>query len=613
MNPQVGMQQEEEEDTDYDIFAAVRPRGISVDDNTNYDSMDEDFEGEDQLAGVRPTEESVKQGKEERKRRENPTFKEGAKDYAKQFAKEGLIGLGGTWGDLAELAGANKTLPGEQARYTAESEILDKMNQPGYNPSFSDFYALSGEDDIAPASLKSPTSKNLRNVNEFIGGPGEAETSWGKLGGRQGKLVGSSVATGQLNPVPGLVAGAVAQGLEELGVGETGQMIGEIVTLLLSPSGSKGQLGERAAREVKDKINKLRQLGYTDEQITLAINSASKGKKGGVKASKGAKTEKAFEEFGERSADLVSEILQTQIPGIEKGTKHVHQLASDFYGQVAREGANLVIKDSTPFINSATKVVKELRQNLGNNPEATPFLNRLYDAVIASTQQPSARHFMEFYKELNNMGKWIDRSNKDRLITTVKNGIKDTFRSEGAAGRRFAQRFEEANLGIAKAYKAEEVHNLIQKTVTQDGTDFKKMYKLFDKPDNVNLFEEVLGKTQANNLRQIAKTAKEVKDFDKAWKATSLITGTPTSIASNAAYLLYSGNWPALIASKVLEAGARKLSEKALTDPKFQNLMIRGLHAIKNNSPRTFRTALDAMQDYLNEENIDINLHQTKR
>lgn len=613
MNPQVGMQQEEEEDTDYDIFAAVRPRGISVDDNTDYDSMDEDFEGEDQLASVRPTEESVKQGKEDRYRRENPTFKEGAKDYAKQFAKEGLIGLGGTWGDLAELASLPQgEIPGQREKNQREFDTLEKMKQPGYEPSIYDIAMLTDDSD-GPGPWTLPTSKSLREFNDLVGGPGEAETSWGKLGGRQGKLVGSGVATGQLNPVPGLVAGAVGQGLEELGVGETGQMIGEIVTLLLTPSASKGQLGERAAKEVKDKINKLRQLGYTDEQITLAINSASKGKKAGVKASKGAKTEKAFEEFGEKSADLVSDILQTEIPGIERGTKHVHQLASDFYGQVAREGANLVIKDSTPFINSATKVVKELRQNLGNNPEAAPFLNRLYDAVVASTQQPTARNFMEFYKELNKMGNWLDRSSKDRLITMVKEGIKDTFKSEGAAGKKFAQRFEEANAGIRKAYKAEEVHNLLQKTVTQDGTDFKKMYKLFDKPDNVHLFEEVLGKTQANNLQQIAKTAKEVKDFDKAWKATSLITGTATSMASNAAYLLYSGNWPALIASKGLEAGARKLSEKALTDPRFQNLMIRGLHAIKNNSPRTFRSALDAMQEYLDDEDIDINLHQTKR
>lgn len=613
MNPATDLT---EEDSDYDPFARWRPGGMTVDDNIGDELDGEQMAdtGEDLLSQFRPTEESLQQGKEERYQKENPTFKESAKDYAKQFTKEGLIGLGGTWGDLAELAGLPQgELPGQKEKHQREFETLEKMKQPGYQPSIYDIAMLT-DDSEGPGAWTLPTSKGLREFNDLLGGPGEPETTAGRYGARQGKLVGSGVATGQLNPVPGLLAGAVGQRLEELGAGETAQTIGEIVTLLLSPGGgSKGQLGEKAAKQVKDKINQLRKLGYSDEEITLAINSASKGKKAGVKATKGAKTEAAFEKFGEKSADLVSDILQTEIPGIERGVQHVHQIASDFYGQVAREGANLVIKDSTPFINSATRVVKELRQNLGNNPEAGAFLNRLYDAVVASTQQPTARNFMEFYKELNKMGSWIDRSSKDRLITMVKDGIKDTFRSEGPAGRKFAQRFEEANAGIAKAYKAQDVHDLLQKTVTQEGTDFKKMYKLFDKPDNVHLMEEVLGTTQTNNLRQIAKTSKEVKDFDKAWKSASLLPKSLGSIAGHgAAYYLYSGNWIGLAAMKGGEVIARKLAEKSLTDPRFQNLMIRGIHAVKNNSPRTLRTAIDEMQKYLDDEGIKVNLIDTK-
>ncbi len=72
MNPQVNISQGE--DTDYDIFAAVRPGNISVDDNTEYDSMNEQFEEKDPFVSVRPTEESIKQGKKDRYRRENPTL-----------------------------------------------------------------------------------------------------------------------------------------------------------------------------------------------------------------------------------------------------------------------------------------------------------------------------------------------------------------------------------------------------------------------------------------------------------------------------------------------------------------------------------------------------------
>lgn len=535
-----------------------------------------------------------------------------AKDYAKQFAKEGLIGVGGTWGDLAELAGLNQENAAIEAKNSRDFDVLTKMQDPNYNPSFmesfEDISSLDSDDDIGPRTGRLPTSKDLRKLNETIGGPGEAETEWGKLGGRQGKLYGSVVTTGQLNPIPALLAGGVGQGLEELGVGETGQMIGEIVTLLASPGGSKGQLGERASRQVKEKINELRRIGYTDEQITLAINHASKGKKWGIKATKGAKTEEIFEQFAEHSADLVSDILQSEIPGIQRGTQYVHELASNAYGQVAREASQLVIKDSTPFIRSATNVVREVRRNLGNSPEAQSFLNRLHDAIVASTQRPTAENFMNFYKELNKAGNWMSRNQKDRLINQVKNGIKDTFRSEGQQGRRLAERFEQANAGIRKAYQAEDVHNLLQKTVTQDGTDFKKMYKLFDKPENVHLFEDVLGIAQTNNLRTIAKTAKEVKDFDKAWKGATLIPQSTKSYVTHAGYLLMSGNWPALAALKGVELSARKLSEKMLTDPKFQNLMIRTLHSVKNKYPRTTRNNINQMQKYLDDNYIDINL-----
>lgn len=599
------------EDPDYDPFAQWRPRGIQVDDNIADELDGEHASNSDDLAQFRPNPQEIDAEKARKRGKVNPTFKESAKDYAKQFVKEGLIGLGGTWGDLTELAGLNKN-PGAEARNKSEFETLKRMEQPGYKPSFLDIYSLS-DDDIAPNSFSLPTSQNLRDVNEMIGGPGEPETTAGRFGARQGKLYGSGAAIGQLNPVPALLAGTVGQGVEELGGGELAQAAAEIATFLVSPGGgAKAQLGARASKEVKKRINDLRKIGYNDEEITLAINSASKGKKLGLKASKGAKAEQAFENFGEKSTQLIGDILEAEIPGIEHGTKHVHQMASDFYGQVASAAENLAIKDSTPFINSATKIVKELKKNLGDNPEAQAMLKRMYDAVVASTNQPSARHYMEFYKELNSMGNWLGRSQKDRLINMAKDGIKDTFRSEGPAGKKLAQEFEKANVGVRKAFQAEDLHNLIQKSVTQDGTNFKTLYKIFDNPKNVELFEDVLGATQANNVRQIAKTAKEVKDFDKAWKAASIVPQSLKSYATHAAYLLYSGNWPALAAIKGGELAARKLSEKALTDPKFQHLMIRGLHAVKNNSPRTLRSSIDAMQEYLDDNDIKVNLHQTK-
>jgi len=615
MNP-IGQQappQEEEEDTDYDIFASVRPTGIAVDDNPADEADGEDL---DVFAELRPREDEIAAVKKEKnKPKKELTNWEVAKDVGKQGTKEFLIGLGGTWGDLAELAGLNKESEAVKGKNSRDFETLQRMEQPGYKPSFSDIYSLSDDDDFLPTSMRLPTSQNLRDVNEAIGGPGEAESMAGRYAGRTGKLYGSGLAFGQVNPLPAVVGAGLGQTAEELGAGPLTQAAAEIAGLLLSP----GQAGKKvlqgsAKKEVADKINNLRRLGYTEEDITLAINHASKGKKAGVKASKGAKTEQAFENFAEHSDQMVSDILTSSIPGIEQGTAHVHQLASDVYGQVARNGSNLVIRDSTPFIDSATGVVRELRRNLGRNPEAEPFLNRLYDAVVASTQNPTAENFMNFYKELNKAGAWMGRSQKDRLITQVKNGIKDTFRSEGRAGRQLAEEFEVANAGIRRAYQAEDVHNLIQKAATQDGIDYKKLNKLFDKAENVHLFEDVLGATQTRNLELISKTGREVKDFDKAWKATNLLQGNQAldlARAGGAGYYLYKGDMEglaAVLASKGAGIASKKIAEKFLTDPKFQNLLVRGLHSLKNESPRAFRSAHDAMQKYLDDEGIKVKL-----
>lgn len=528
-------------------------------------------------------------------------YKKIFKDIGKQFGKETLIGIGGTWGDLAELAGGNKFA---EERNKKDFESLGKLEQ-GQPVSFSELEGLS-EDTEVPKDFRLPTSEQLRGANEAIGGPGEPETPQGKYAARAGRLYGSGAAFGQINPLPAGAAGIAGQGVEDLGGGPLLQTAAEIATLLLTQGKSGKNLVESTKKEVQDKINKLRQLGYTEEDITLAINSASKGKVGGISASKGSQTEQAFKDFAEHSDQVVSDILTSEIPGIEKGIQNVHKMASDAYGQVANEAANLTITNSKPFLDAAKKVVDQLKNNLGNSAEAQSFINRISEAAIQSTQYPSAESFMNFYKELNSMGKWIGRSQRDRLINQVKEGIKDTFRSEGKAGKKLADKFEEVNVGIRKAYRAEEVHDLIQKVTTQDGIDYNKLNKLFDKPDNVHLFDEVLGKTQSQNLNFIAKTGKEIKDFDKAWKVVN-----PSDKSMLGLYYLFKGDLGSLgtlAGTKVGLNGIKKLAEKSLTDPKFQNLMIKGLHAIKTASPKSFSSVKESMKKYLEEQGIDIDL-----
>lgn len=533
------------------------------------------------------------------------------KEIAQQSIKETLIGIGGAYGDLAELAGVNKNT--NEERDQRDFETLSKLDedQPASNLSFADIESL-GEDPIAPRQSRLPTSENLRDVNEMIGGPGDPETPEGKGAARFGKLYGAGLAFGQVNPIPAIAGGAAGQLAEEAGGGPLVQAAAEIVTLLATQGRSAVSGASSHNKEVQAIINELRQAGYTDEQITLAINSAHKGGLAKKIASKSAATEEAFENFATRSNELVSDILSAEISGIEHGAEHVHKMASQAYGQVAQKGAGIAIIDSTPFIDSATKVVKRVKNTLGDNPEVQPFLNRLHSAVVATTKNPSAETFMNFYKELNGLGKWVGRSERDNLIGIVKDGIKDTFRRNGNQGRELAKDFEQVNAGIQKAYAAEDLVEVLQKvSTTEGGIDFTKLHKVFNNPENIEIAQKALGSQQTKNLQRISSISKQVKDFDKSWKvANNFKLGTISDFAriGGAAYSIWTGDWTtlaAVVASKGGSAVVKKIAEKSLTDPAFQNILIKGMHAIKTESPRLMASANKALEKYLEEQDID--------
>ena len=144
-----------------------------------------------------------------------------------------MIGAGGTYGDLAELMGLQKSRDFKEDPYqkdVQDFQTLEKINQPGQS-SVSDFEELS-EDPMLPRSNRLPTSKNLEQFNELVGGPGQPETLLGKTAARSGRIYGSGLAFGQVNPIPALGAGLLGQATEELGGGPLLQAAAEIVTLL---------------------------------------------------------------------------------------------------------------------------------------------------------------------------------------------------------------------------------------------------------------------------------------------------------------------------------------------------------------------------------------------
>ena len=546
----------------------------------------------------------------------------GYKDVAQQSAVGGTSGLLGSYGNIADLIGVNPEQgyinPGEKTQYGLESDILNKMKQPGYKPSVSDIYALSDE-DITPRFSRLPTSKDISQTIEELGGPGESTTPEGSVARRASEIYGGGLSLGVGGVVPALAAGGAGEATKALGGGPLAQAAAEIVTMLATQGRSASSALTSNNPAVKAEIDALRKLGYADKDITLAINA----QKAGSNRVKGAKatsaSEKAFEETLGKSEGLFNEVLESSFPGYEKGTEHLHQVASDAYGQVARDSKNVVIHNPTRFKNTIHNVTTRLKNTLGKNPEAEPFIKRLEEAYdVVAHGNHTGDSYINFYKELNKIGKWMNPKEKEILITHVKNGIKSSFRNSGAEGKVLADKFEQVNKGIQKAYQAEEVSDLISKSSTAEGIDWKKMLKSFDKQKTWDILETGLGKEQAKNLHKISKVGKDVGDFSKALgsKASGKVLDKSSTAIRNLSILwsIWSHNpkYATLgIAAKVGATGAnaayRRLQTRLLTDPKFQNIALRAMEAAKSGSDRALIRASQDFEKIAEEEGFDLN------
>lgn len=596
-------QQAENPNQDYDPFLKWRPQTIS---SSEQPAQNEE-EDLDPFAKYRPS----KQPTEKKKEKKEMSVDDVTRDIIKQTGKGLLIGAGGVYGDLTDLLGLGEQKGQRDERSSREFQALERMEQPNYVPTYHDIETATGSSG-EPQPLSFPTSEQVESGLSELGVPEEAETSAGRYAGNAAKIFGQGLAFGQINPLPAAVAGVAGEAVKDLGGGELAKAATEIVALIATP----GQLGRKlvgsAKQEVQSLIKGMRDLGYTEEQITLAINSASKGKVGGIKAHKGAATEKVFEEFAEHSDALVKSLFNLSVPGIKKGPEYVHELASTAYGNVAEKASRMKVSNRKPFIDAANDIALDLMENLGEKPEAKQFIERLQEALDMTRKDPTGKAFINFYKELNSVGKWATRDEKDRWLKIMKNGVVNLFEGQGPQGKQLAKEFKQVNKGIETAYKAEEAFDLLQKATTQEGINYKKMYKLFDDIDNTKLFKEVLGTKNADNWQKIAKVGKEVENFDKAWKATHILKGSSIGDIARggaASYYFFKGDLEGLagvVATKAGSVAVKKLAEKALTDPRYQNLMIKGLHALKENSSRTLGTIINDLQKYFDEDKIDL-------
>lgn len=372
------------------------------------------------------------------------------KDVAKQGLVGGAKGLLGSYGGLLDLLNlqSKEQLPGEKSQYDVQAEILEKMQKPGYKPSFLDLYALSDDDDIAPRYSRLPSGEDVEKFIQMLGVETEPQTKAGKYAQRAGEAIGGGVAFGA---GPGALAalglgGLAGQAVEEATDSPVAGALAEIATSL-SPSALSKRLAP-FAKKGKDLVRSGRAAGLTEKELAPLIQGDAKLATLGKLARKGSKTQKTFAQIESKLGDSYGALKKAASDLPQLSAVQDEKLLKGF-GNVNKE-LRTTIK-AAPEKEAAIKFVEEAMENVRNrgaNPdELIGFWQDINRAVnwnsikggkksLASLKKPISEALQEvspeLYKQFEDTNKLYSRFKK--VSKALKPDLIDKWINKGEVG-----------------------------------------------------------------------------------------------------------------------------------------------------------------------------------
>lgn len=335
-------------------------------------------------------------------------FLDTIKDIGQQVASKGVSGAAGAYGNLLDTFGLQikegEQLPGQEARNNMEFEILQKMEQPGYKPSFSDFAALS-DDDIVPNYSRLPTSKEVQKGIEQLTGIGEGKTPEGRIAGRGAEFVGEGAATGGGLKALATLAGSglAGQGIREAGGPEALATGTEIAGSIL-PSLLQGRLVPKGS-DAKKTVEAGRHIGLTEKQITPLVQGEKKVATLSKVARKGTKTKELFASIKQKLGDSYDTI---------KSSKEAK--------------VNLPRAEQKSIIKEFSNIRNELLKTLEPSPDkqaAIDYIGKAINKLQNNTITPE--HLVNFWQDINKSVKWNSLSGGKKSLAALKDPISKTL------------------------------------------------------------------------------------------------------------------------------------------------------------------------------------------
>ena len=517
-------------------------------------------------------------------------FVQSGKELGQQAPRSLVAGAAGGPGSVLQFLGLQP-----EATTQEENAIIDELERKKLPP------GLALESSLF-RNARLPTIEEAGNIIDQLFGIKPPETATGRYAKRIGENVGAAATTGPLRgPMLALAAtaGAVGQSAEEAGLPPWAQVILEIGTLAKG-SKAKTKITSKTP-EINERFNKLRSLGYTEQDITLAKSALED--RGILKkmSSWNKAAENRFNESVKNTEKHIEDILEGSFPGLAaEGSAGFRQSAEQLFENLDDLAKNVVVEKPEVFVQNANKAIQRLKNTLANTPQEKEVIGILEQAINSAVPGRTADVYTRFYKGLNQIGKWGSPKEREHVFSIVKDAIKQTFREQGPQGKQLAKSLEDANESWIKYLRAEDVSELLKKAVTEEGSNFKKLSKLIENPSNYQTLEKGLGAEATKNLKLIADTASSIGDLSKAIKGaeTKGLIGASKFLALMKG--IFTGDLTALKGYVGAETAGR-LATRWLTNPASQNRIKRGLNAIKDQKWNVFRTLA---QEFEKEETV---------
>jgi len=512
---------------------------------------------------------------------EESAVKTYGKDIQKQLVQGYTIGSLGTYGDILDALNlqSKETLPGEKAKYGREFDILQR-EQEGHKPSAGELAELS-DDDVAPRFSRLSSSQDVEKFGGSLGLITEPETAPGRYARRIGKIGGGGASLGATGIASPIVAGTAGQTAEEMGLPPWVQATFEIVAGLKASGSSKGPISSKSP-EVSKEIEKLRKVGFSEENITFAKNALEERNILKKFATLTPKVENAIQKGVKDSEELFKQQVKKGLPGYaEGGLPYLEKQASNVYQSMEELASNIKVSNKEPFRKSIQESIDYMEKS-ALLPEEKEFIQFLKEGLEKVDKSDTADFLTSFYRKLGKSGKWTDPKTKEHLLTVVQKGIKDTFAQSGPDAAKFGKYFEKTNDAWKHWIDTRDIMQKIETASTTEGMNFAKMSKILSDPKNYELAKKTLGHEQLENIKTISNGSQAIESLLKQIKPADKTAKMMKAVEATRAF--FTGSWKTF-ASLMGYESAKIIANKFLIDPKKQNIMKKMIVAAKNNSP----------------------------